>query len=199
MPRSERAGVAPPVVRRQRGAAGAQDVAEPDVVKRARGADRIAPIAPIAHHVIGNDGPRLELERRLDRIALDRRWPEHQPSTMPVNALGLPVHLESYLAAFLDRTTGPQPLIDLLAVTGSGARCKYRHGWSDLDVFVVAEASSLDGIRQILAELEAELGGVKLGMTVLTRAECRAGAVTSASFITGQSVHVDGGWLLHWD
>ncbi|MFJ3724374.1 nucleotidyltransferase domain-containing protein [Streptomyces sp. NPDC090045] len=67
----------------------------------------------------------------------------------------------------------------LLAVTGSGARGKYQHGWSDLDVFVVADASSLDGIRQVLAELEAELGGVKLGITVLTRAECRAGAVTS--------------------
>ncbi|MGW0879368.1 nucleotidyltransferase domain-containing protein [Streptomyces sp. NPDC002671] len=162
--------------RTRRGTAGAQDVADRDVVKSVRGADKIA---SIAHEVIGNDGPRLELERRLDRIALDHRWPEHQPSTMPVNALGLPVHLESYLAEFLDRTTGPQPLIDLLAVTGSGARGKYQHGWSDLDVFVVADASSLDGIRQVLAELEAELGGVKLGMTVLTRAECRAGAVTS--------------------
>lgn len=98
---------------------------------------------------------------------------------MPVNALGLPVHLESYLAEFLDRTTGPRPLIDLLAVTGSGARGKYQHGWSDLDVFVIADASSLDGMRQVLAELEAELGGVKLGLTALTRAECRAGAVTS--------------------
>ncbi|GHI02339.1 nucleotidyltransferase domain-containing protein [Streptomyces cellostaticus] len=162
--------------RTRRGTAGAQDVADRDVVKSARGADKIA---SIAHEVIGNDGPRLELERRLDRIALDRRWPEHQPSTMPVNALGLPVHLEAYLAEFLDRTTGPQPLIDLLAVTGSGARGKYQHGWSDLDVFVVADASSLGGIRQVLAELEAELGGVKLGITVLTRAECRAGAVTS--------------------
>ncbi|MBT2470500.1 nucleotidyltransferase domain-containing protein [Streptomyces sp. ISL-66] len=162
--------------RTRRGLAGPQDVADRDVVKSARGADKIA---SIAHEVIGNDGPRLELERRLDRIALDRRWPEHQPSTMPVNALGLPVHLESYLAAFLDRTTGARPLIELLAVTGSGARGKYQHGWSDLDVFVVADASSLDGMRQILAELEAELGGVKLGLTVLTRAECRAGAVTS--------------------
>ncbi|MFD3936151.1 nucleotidyltransferase domain-containing protein [Streptomyces sp. NPDC058611] len=162
--------------RTRRGTAGPRDVSDRDVVKSARGADKIA---SLAHEVIGNDGSRLELERRLDRIALDRRWPEHQPSTMPVNALGLPVHLESYLAEFLDRTTGPHPLIDLLAVTGSGARGKYQHGWSDLDVFVVADASSLDGIRQVLAELEAELGGVKLGVTVLTRAECWAGAVTS--------------------
>ncbi|MEV8225959.1 nucleotidyltransferase domain-containing protein [Streptomyces sp. NPDC079167] len=162
--------------RTRRGTAGAQDVADRDLVKSARGADKIA---SLAHEVIGNDGPRLELERRLDRIALNRRWPEHQPSTMPVNTLGLPVHLESYLAEFLDRTTGLRPLIDLLAVTGSGARGKYQHGWSDLDVLVVADTSSLDEMRQILADLEAELGGVKLGMTVLTRAECRAGAITS--------------------
>ncbi|MGW2591817.1 nucleotidyltransferase domain-containing protein [Streptomyces sp. NPDC001515] len=89
------------------------------------------------------------------------------------------MHLESYLAEFLDRTTGLRPLIDLLAVTGSGARGKYQHGWSDLDVLVVADTSSLDEMRQILADLETELGGVKLGMTVLTRAECRAGAITS--------------------
>ncbi|WP_327259035.1 nucleotidyltransferase domain-containing protein [Streptomyces sp. NBC_01240] len=162
--------------RARRGTSGTQDVVDRDLVKSARGADKIV---SIAHEVIANDGPRLELERRLDRIALDRRWPEHQPSTMPVNALGLPVHLESYLAEFLDRTTGLRPLIDLLAVTGSGARGKYQHGWSDLDVLVVADTSSLDEMRQILADLEAELGGVKLGMTVLTRAECRAGAVTS--------------------
>ncbi|MYR03548.1 MULTISPECIES: nucleotidyltransferase domain-containing protein [unclassified Streptomyces] len=162
--------------RARRSTTGAQDAADRDVIKSGRGADKIA---SIAHEVIGNDGPRLELERRLDRIVLDRRWPEHQPSTMPVNALGLPVHLESYLAEFLDRTTGLRPLIDLLIVTGSGARGKYQHGWSDLDVLVVAEASSLDEMRQILAELEAELGGVKLGLTVVTRAECRAGAVTS--------------------
>ncbi|MFE5089182.1 nucleotidyltransferase domain-containing protein [Streptomyces sp. NPDC056638] len=162
--------------RARRSTAGAQDVADRDLAKSARGADKIV---SIAHEVIGNDGPRLRLERRLDRIALDRRWPEHQPSTMPVNALGLPVRLESYLAEFLDRTTGLRPLIDLLAVTGSGARGKYQHGWSDLDVLVVADTSSLDEMRQILAELEAGLGGVKLGLTVLTRAECRAGAVTS--------------------
>ncbi|MFJ2893984.1 nucleotidyltransferase domain-containing protein [Streptomyces sp. NPDC087218] len=162
--------------RTRRGTAGAQDVADRDLVKSARGADKIA---SLAHEVIGNDGSRLKLERRLDRIALDRHWPEHQPATMPVNALGLPVNLESYLAEFLDRITGLRPLIDLLAVTGSGARGKYQHGWSDLDVLVVADTSSLDELRQILAELEAELGGVKLGITVLTRAECRAGAVTS--------------------
>ncbi|WP_326766114.1 nucleotidyltransferase domain-containing protein [Streptomyces sp. NBC_01591] len=163
-------------VRAQRGTAGAQDVADRDRVKSARGADKIA---SIAQEVISNDGPRLALERRLDHLVLTRQWPEHQPSTMPVNALGLPVHLESYLSTLLDRLTGPQPLIDLLAVTGSGARGKYQHGWSDLDVFVVADAESLEGMRRVLADLEAELGGVKLGLTVLTRAECRAGAVTS--------------------
>ncbi|MFZ3499178.1 nucleotidyltransferase domain-containing protein [Streptomyces sp. 5.8] len=165
-----------PAVRTQRGTAGAQDVLDRDLIKSARGADKIR---SIAQEVVGNGGGRLELERRLDRMALTRQWPEHQPSTMPVNALGLPVHLESYLSELLDRLTGPHPLIDLLAVTGSGARGKYQHGWSDLDVFVVADAESLVGMRTVLADLEDDLGGVKLGLTVLTRAECWAGAVTS--------------------
>ena len=39
-------------------------------------------------------------------------------------------------------------------------------------MFVVADAESLDGMRRVLADLEADLDGVKLGMTVLTRAEC---------------------------
>ncbi|MFC9822430.1 hypothetical protein ACFWG6_03640 [Streptomyces erythrochromogenes] len=44
---------------------------------------------------------------------------------------------------------------------------------------VVAAADSPEGMRTVPADLEDELGGVKLGLTVLTRAECRAGAVTS--------------------
>ncbi|MEV7355016.1 nucleotidyltransferase domain-containing protein [Kitasatospora sp. NPDC091276] len=168
---------ATPEVRAERGTAGPEDVVERDAVKARRGA---AGIAALAHEVVDNNRGRLHLERRLDGIALAHRWPLRQPSSAPVNTLGLPVHLESYLSALLDRTTFQQPpVIDLLAVTGSGARGKYQHGWSDLDVFVVAGQESIPGIRRALAELEAELGGVKLGLTVLTQDECRTGAVTS--------------------
>ncbi|MDY0811800.1 nucleotidyltransferase domain-containing protein [Kitasatospora purpeofusca] len=168
---------ATPEVRAERGTAGPEDVVERDAVKARRGA---AGIAPLAQEVIDNNHSRLHLERRLDGIALAHRWPLRRPATTPVNTLGLPVQLESYLSELLDRTTVQQPpVIDLLAVTGSGARGKYQHGWSDLDVFVVAEQGSLPRLRQALAELEAELGGVKLGLTVLTQDECRTGAVTS--------------------
>nr|WP_223242685.1 nucleotidyltransferase domain-containing protein [Streptomyces sp. CBMA123] len=168
---------ATPEVRAERGTAGPEDVVERDAIKARRGA---AGIASLAHEVIDNNHSRLHLERRLDGIALARRWPLRRPATTPVNTLGLPVHLESYLSELLDRTTiQVPPVIDLLAVTGSGARGKYQHGWSDLDVFLVAEQSSLPRLRAALAELEAELGGVKLGLTVLTQDECRTGAVTS--------------------
>ncbi|WP_245984991.1 nucleotidyltransferase domain-containing protein [Streptomyces tateyamensis] len=166
-----------PDLRAERGTAGPDDVVERDVVKARRGA---AGIVSLAHEVVDNNGSRLRLERRLDGIALAHRWPLRQPATVPVNALGLPVNLESYLSALLDRTTVQQPpVIDLLAVTGSGARGKYQHGWSDLDVFVIADQDSIPRLRQALAELEAELGGVKLGLTVLTQDECRTGVVTS--------------------
>ncbi|MEY9839382.1 nucleotidyltransferase domain-containing protein [Streptacidiphilus sp. EB103A] len=164
-------------VREQRGTAGPADVTERDVVKADRGADKIE---QIAQTVLDNNGSRLALERALDRIALDVSWPTVAPATTPVNSLGLPVKLEAYLAALLERTTGTRdPLIDLLAVTGSGARGKYQHGWSDLDIFVMAEPERTGELRNVLAELESELGAVKLGLTVLSQAECRAGAVTS--------------------
>ncbi|MFZ4237337.1 nucleotidyltransferase domain-containing protein [Streptomyces murinus] len=168
---------ATPEARGARGTAGPGDVAERDTVKAARGADRIA---GLAHEVIDNNGNRLRLERRLDAITLAGRWPLREPASVPVNTLGLPVHLESYLSELLDRTTVQQPpVIDLLAVTGSGARGKYQHGWSDLDVFVIAEQDGIGGLRQALAALEAGLDDVKLGLTVLTRDECRTAAVTS--------------------
>ncbi|MDH6131226.1 putative nucleotidyltransferase/cytidylate kinase [Kitasatospora sp. MAA4] len=165
-----------PDVREKRGTSGPADVVERDAVKARRGA---AAISTLAHEIIHNDGTRLQLERRLDGIALADRWPMRHPATAPVNSLGLPVNLESYLSALLDRTTKTPAIIDLLAVTGSGARGKYQHGWSDLDVFVVAEQAGLPRLRRELAELEAELGGVKLGITVLTQNECRTGMVTS--------------------
>ncbi|MGW6745074.1 nucleotidyltransferase domain-containing protein [Streptomyces sp. NPDC055025] len=165
-----------PKIREERGTAGPADVVERDAVKARRGA---AAISTLAHEVVNNNGSRLVLERRLDRLALARRWPLRRPVTAPVNSLGLPVNLESYLSALLDRVTGTPPLIDLLAVTGSGARGKYQHGWSDLDIFVVAAQESTSRLRQALAELESELGGVKLGLTIVTQDECRTGALSS--------------------
>ncbi|MFJ6185690.1 nucleotidyltransferase domain-containing protein [Streptomyces sp. NPDC092295] len=166
----------PFTVRAARSVPGAADVAHRDRTKLSRGAEKIAAAADA---VIDNRGSRLQLERALDRIALSARWPSHQPETVPLNTLGLPVHLEAYLSAVLDRTAGRQPLIDLLAVTGSGARGTYQHGWSDLDVFIISTSEALPGMARILADLDGQLDGVKLGLTVVTPGECATGAVSS--------------------
>ncbi|GLW58742.1 nucleotidyltransferase domain-containing protein [Kitasatospora phosalacinea] len=164
-------------LRMRRGTAGADDVKVRDEVKRARGAERIREIADT---VIDNNGSRLALERHLDRLALDAAWPTVAPVAAPVNTLGLPVPLEAFLTVLLERATdGSEPLIDLLAVTGSGARGKYQHGWSDLDVFVIADPDRTQLLHQVLEGVQGELGQVKLGLTVLSLAECQAGAVTS--------------------
>ena len=63
-------------------------------------------------------------------------------------------------------------------MTGSGARGEYQHGWSDLDVLAVAGPDKLSLLRDVLAELAGQLSGVKLGFTVVSEAECAAGAVT---------------------
>ncbi|MCY0929170.1 nucleotidyltransferase domain-containing protein [Streptomyces sp. H27-H1] len=166
----------PMAARRARSETGADDVVVRDVVKEGRGADRIA---GIADRVIDNSGTRLGLERCLDAMVLDRHWPARHPEAQPVNMLGLPISLESYLGKLLDRTTGgADPVVDLLAVTGSGARGEFQSGWSDLDVFVVSDNARLDALADVLAELRADLEGVKLGISVVTLAECRAGNVS---------------------
>jgi hypothetical protein len=91
----------------------------------------------------------------------------------------LPSRLASYLDALLARVADPAaPLVSLLAVTGSGARGKYQHGWSDLDVLALADQDVLGRLRTVLNELAGQLGGVKLGFTILSAAECATGAVT---------------------
>jgi hypothetical protein len=79
----------------------------------------------------------------------------------------------------LARVAGPAaPLVSPLAVTGSGARGKYQQGWSDLDVLAVAGHYALSRLRAVLAELAGRLGGVKLGFTIVSEAECATGAVS---------------------
>ncbi|HVB43261.1 MAG TPA: hypothetical protein VNF47_11220 [Streptosporangiaceae bacterium] len=163
-------------VREARSTAGPADVRERDAVKRSRGAERIRELADV---VIDNNGPRLALCRTLDSIAASSRWRRAVPRRIAVADLGLPSRLAAYLDALLARMADPAaPLASLLAVTGSGARGKYQHGWSDLDVLAVAEQDVLGSLRAVLGELAGQLGGVKLGFTILSAAECAAGAVT---------------------
>lgn len=167
---------ASPAIREARSIAGAADVRERDVVKRSRGAERIRELADA---VIGNNGARLALYHALDQIAASTLWPSAVPQRTTVAGLGLPSRLTAYVDALLARTADPaMPLVALLAVTGSGARGKYQHGWSDLDVLAVAEQDSLSRLRTVLAELAGQLSGIKLGFTIVSAAECAAGAVT---------------------
>ncbi|MDR0359425.1 MAG: nucleotidyltransferase domain-containing protein [bacterium] len=164
----------PAQVREQRGVAGAGDVSGRDAVKHQRGA---AAVAALADRVISNGDTRLALARQLDLFATGLGRPRHPLRAAPVDSLGLPVHLESYLAKLV---TAAEAVVgvDLLAITGSGARGKYQHGWSDLDLLFIADTTCLRTLRRVLAEATADLNGVKLGVTLITRAECTAGAVT---------------------
>lgn len=162
-------------LREQRGTAGASDVRIRDAIKRERGAEGIA---ALADEVVGNNGSLLSLRHRLDRLVSSLTWSWRRPAVMPVRTLGLPVHLESCLTALVERVAVRPPLADLVAVTGSGARGKYQHGWSDLDVLVVAETENLTALRDALADLRKEMGGVKLGVTLVSAGECVSGLVS---------------------
>lgn len=163
-------------VREARSAAGPADVREREAVKCARGAERIREFTDA---VIDNNGPRLALYRALDSIANGSRWGRAVPQRVVVADLGLPSHLAVYLDELLARVADPvPPLVSLLAVTGSGARREYGHGWSDLDVLAVADQEMLTPFRAALSDVAGQLNGVKLGFTILSAAECAAGAVT---------------------
>lgn len=167
---------ASPEVRAARNLAGPADLHERDALKRSRGAEGIRQLANV---VIDNNGPRLALYRALDKIAAGRRWPRTAPQQTTVESLGLPSRLAAYLEALLARVAAQAaPLVSLLAVTGSGARGTYQHGWSDLDVLAVAGQDKLGRLREVLTDLAGGLDGVKLGFTVVSEAECAAGTIT---------------------
>lgn len=167
-------------VRAARGVAGPGDVHARDEVKARRGADTIARIADI---VIDNDGSRLHLERNLDALAVSSRWLQRVPAVVPVTELGLPATLESYVTRLVvASTSGAEdagtPGIDLMAVSGSGARRAFQPAWSDLDLFVLAPAEALPLLRAALHDLRDGTGEVKVGVTIQSLAECRTGALT---------------------
>jgi cytidylate kinase len=162
-------------LREQRGTAGASDVRIRDTIKRERGTEAIA---ALADEVIGNNGSLLSLRHHLDRLVSSLTWSWRRPAVIPVKTLDLPVHLESCLTALVERVALRPPSADLVAVTGSGARGKYQHGWSDLDVLVIAETENLTTLRDALADLRKEMGGVKLGVTLVSAGECVSGLVS---------------------
>jgi dephospho-CoA kinase len=164
------------MTRRARAVQGTGDLRRRDVVKKARGAEDVRHLADL---VLDNSGSRLALYHALDRLAADLGWPTARPRHTRVADLRLPAHLTDYLEALLGGLTAADPPpITLLAVTGSGARGKYEHGWSDLDVLILAETDQLSTLRDTLSLVGSGLRGVKLGCTIVSQAECAAGALT---------------------
>lgn len=176
---------ASPAMRCQRGTQGPEDVIERDKTKRARGADRVRDLADV---VIDNDRSGTELGHALDRLVRDRLWAVRPPRVIPAAELGLPDHLTGFLAGMLETLTGQDVCVDLVAVTGSGARGKYLSGWSDLDVLIVADPAALPWIGSALRAARDRLDGVKLGITVITAGECQTGALTSRLLYTIASI-----------
>ncbi|MFC4012418.1 nucleotidyltransferase domain-containing protein [Nonomuraea purpurea] len=170
-----------PAVRASRSTRGPDDVTERDRIKRARGAHRVR---DIAQEIIDNNRSVAELGHALDRVMRDRLWPRHSPRVVPPAELGLPGHLTSFLDHLVATLTRPDDTVGLIAVTGSGARGKYLDGWSDLDVLIVADPPALPAIGAALPQARERLADVKLGLTVLTPAECQAGALTSRLLYT---------------
>jgi predicted nucleotidyltransferase len=163
-------------IRETRAVHGPDDLRQRDTVKTVRGAQYVRDLADL---VLDNNGSRLALYHALDRLDADLRWPPAQPRHTTVANLRLPTHLADYLNDLLTRLTAiDQPPIALLTITGSGARGKYEQGWSDLDILIIAETEQLPTLRDTMAHVSDALHGVKLGCSVVSPAECTAGALT---------------------
>lgn len=161
-------------VRHERGEEAPAAIVERDRTKIARGGARIIDIADL---VVSNDGPLARLYHHLDQLAYTLGWPMAAPRVVATAALGLPDSLTEPVARLVaELSAGPGT--DLIAVTGSGGRGKYQHGWSDLDVLVIAAPGELDRVRAAAQRLRVGIRQVKLGFTLISRQECHAGALT---------------------
>ncbi|QSB14179.1 nucleotidyltransferase domain-containing protein [Natronosporangium hydrolyticum] len=165
----------PEDLRQKRGSVGAQEIAERDQVKRSRGAHRIRGIADL---VLRNDRSALHLYHALDRFAVSLRQPGKSPQARPTTQLAAPPQVTTHLERLVQDLTTRATTLEMIAVTGSGGRGKYQHGWSDLDILIVAGDEAMPAIGDALANLRRGVNGVKLGLTVVTRQECLAGALT---------------------
>ncbi|GAA2216486.1 hypothetical protein GCM10009850_119550 [Nonomuraea monospora] len=174
-------------VRKGRGVDGPGDVVDRDAVKHARGAEQVKEIADV---VVANDGPLYALQHQLDRLVRQRAqaWPLTAPRRTPLADLALPEPLTAFLRQLTGDLTRPRPLVDLIAVTGSAARGGYTVNWSDLDVLLLAEQPLVPASAEAVARHEGLLGGVKLGLTLISAAECRAGVLPSRLLHTLASI-----------
>jgi hypothetical protein len=173
-------------LRQARSLPGPADVIARDQVKCSRGADRIR---ELADEVIANNGPRLGLFHALDALISARRWRHRPPRQELISVLRLPDAITGYLTAMVDELAArPRPLVSLVAVTGSSARGKYVDGWSDLDILLIAEHDALGPISDVLHGLAAPIDGLKVGLTLISRAEATSGVLTPRLLHTLRSI-----------
>jgi cytidylate kinase len=165
----------PRQLRHERGAESLAVIAERDEMKRRRGGHRIVELADL---LLPNDGSLLALYHQLDQLAHRRAWPLAAPRVVPAADLGLPEALTIAVEHLVAELSSGEDGADLIAVTGSGARGKYQHGWSDLDVLIIAAPAALDRIRAACHRLRAAISEVKLGLTVISLPECDTSALT---------------------
>lgn len=133
-----------------------------DVIKRERGADRIA---TIADHVIDNSGPLSALKLTINRLvsAVD----------LPKVALhaSSPVTQSGWLGQATDHVLDEQ--VALVLATGSTGTASWRDGWSDLDLLVVRDTASATWLRDVAGTLPAP-DSRKVGLSVFTTADIDA-------------------------
>lgn len=125
--------------------------------------------APYADVIIANEASLLHLRHALDRLARSASWPTAAPRLHPVAELGIPQRL-TRLVDQLVTQLAETPGVDMVAVTGSGGRGKYQHGWSD--------TLALPAIQRAAGRLRQDMSPVRLGLTLVTTTECQAGALT---------------------
>ncbi|GLV88644.1 hypothetical protein Slala04_00980 [Streptomyces lavendulae subsp. lavendulae] len=150
-------------------------VAAKDAVKIQRGADKVE---AMADHVIDNSGSVIDLRARLRRIAETPRL------TVPLqiadlSALALPTAVAAATAVFAEDMRSVGEPVRLAALTGSPSTGPWIAGWSDIDLFVIAENEGTEPVSAALKKYEAALEGLAtVGLTLATPDELTARRLT---------------------
>ncbi|RJQ66255.1 hypothetical protein D5S17_36135 [Pseudonocardiaceae bacterium YIM PH 21723] len=138
------------------------ELAVRDEVKTARGAHRIIDRADV---VLYNNGPLVALKLALPSVDTVRASAE--PSRW------VPTTSVAWLEQARELLVGEHTA--LLMATGTTGSARWRPGWSDLDLLLVADELPLEWLRSVPGSLPDP--GVKVGLTMHTTAEVEGGRV----------------------
>jgi dephospho-CoA kinase len=154
-------------IRVARSGTSAAEVAGKDEIKRSRGAHQVT---SLADHVIDNSGSVLSLRSALRRIALPPVGARLQ--AVPAYGLALPGPVAGATGAFVDAVRDIGPAVHLIALTGSPGEKSFIDGWSDLDLFVVADETARAEIGAAVDHYQAAIAATaSIGLTLATPQE----------------------------